>query len=102
MTDVSINAVIVSGAPTPWEAIGKSLGVRNVAITGALIALGDRKLPGPPPGIVTGAADDPPSWLKFNPNLRYLNGEIFPPIVPNVIDIRIVYYTEEAIENPSN
>ena len=31
--DVGINAVIVSGARTPWEAIGKGPGVQNVIVT---------------------------------------------------------------------
>ncbi len=46
--DVGINAVIVSGARTPWEAIGKGPGVRNVTVTGGIIALGETALAKPP------------------------------------------------------
>jgi hypothetical protein len=100
--DVGINAVIVSGAQTPWGAIGKGPGVRNVAVTGGIIALGETPLAAPSPTVTTGAADHPPTWLRLKPDLRYLNGSLFPPIVPNVIDIRIISFTEQAIENSSN
>jgi len=101
-SDVGINAVIVTGARTPWEAVGKVAGVRNVFVTGGIIALGETALARPSPGVAVGAADNPPAWLKFKPDSRYLNGSVFPPVVPNVIDIRTVSYTEEAIENPLN
>ena len=94
--------MIVSGAPTPWESIGKVAGVRNVFVTGGIIALGETALAKPFSGVMVGSADDPPAWLKFKPDLRYLNGSVFPPIAPNVIDIRTISYTEEAIENPRN
>jgi hypothetical protein len=100
--DVSINAVIVSGAPTPWEAIGKVPGVRNVLMTGGIVALGEAPLANPLADVTVGSPFIPPSWLKFKPDLRYLNGSIFPPVVPNVIDIRIISYTQEVIENPRN
>lgn len=100
--DVGINAVIVSGARTPWEAIGKGPGVQNVIVTGGIIALGETAFAEPPPGVLVGAADNPPVWLEFKPNLRYLNGSVFPPVVPNVIDIRTISNTEEAIGNESN
>jgi hypothetical protein len=90
----------VSGAPSPWEAIGKVPGVRNVVVTGDIIALGDTPLAKPPAGVSVGSAENPPIWVKFKPDLRLLNGSVFPPVVPNVIDIRILSYTEEVIENP--
>ncbi len=102
VADVGINAVIVSGAPTPWEAIGKVAGVRNVVVTGGIIALGDSPLAKPPPAVLIGTANSPPLWLKLVPELRYLNGQVFPPVVPNVIDVRTVSYTEEAVESPPN
>jgi len=74
--------------------------VQNVTITGAIIALGENVLVSPQAAKI-GAADNPPAWLKFKPDLRYLNGSVFPPIVPNVIDIRTISNTEEVIENPS-
>jgi hypothetical protein len=98
--DVGINAVIVSGAPTPWEAVGKGPGVQNVSVTGGIVALGKTALAKPPPGVSVGTADKPPAWLRLRPDLRYLNGSLFPPVVPNVIDIRTTSYTEEVIENP--
>jgi hypothetical protein len=97
--DVVINSVIVSGAPTPWEAIGKAPGVRNVLVTGAIIALGDVPLAKPPVGVTVGSAGKPPAWLKFKPDLRLLNGSVFPPVVPNVIDTRILSSTEQVIES---
>lgn len=100
--DVAINAVIVSGAPTPWDAIGKGPGVRNVVMTGGIVALGDTALAKPPLGVTIGTANNPPEWLRLRPDLRYLNGSLFPPVVPNVIDIRIISYTEEVIEDPQN
>jgi hypothetical protein len=101
-TNVRINAVIVSGAPTPWEGIGKGPGVLNVAVTGALIALGETALPKPPSGVNIGSEDHQPGWLRFEPDLRYLNGSVFPPVVPNMIDIRTISNTEEVIENSFN
>jgi hypothetical protein len=100
-SDVRINAVIVSGAPNPWEAIGKSPRVRNVIVTGGIIALGESAIINPHPELMVGAAQNPPAWLKFKPDLRYLNGSLFPPVVPNVIDIRTISYAEEATENPN-
>jgi hypothetical protein len=97
---VGINAVIVSGAPSPWEAIGKVTGVRNVSVTGGIIALGETALAKPSLGVMVGVGTSPPSWLTFKPDFRYLNGSVFPPIVPNVIDIRTISYTEEATESP--
>ena len=39
--DVEINAVIVSAAQSPWDAVKRTPGVRNVIVTGGVIALGD-------------------------------------------------------------
>jgi hypothetical protein len=100
--DVGINAVIVSGARTPWEAIGKGPGVQNVIVTGGIIAVGETAFEKPPPGVTVGIADDPPRWLEFKPDLRYLNGSVFPPVVPNVIDIRTISNTEDVIWDPPN
>jgi hypothetical protein len=99
--DVGINAVIVSGARTPWEAVGRSSGVRNVIVTGGIIALGETALAIPAPSVTVGTAESPPEWLKFQPDLRYLNGSVFPPVVPNVIDIRTISNSEAVIENLS-
>jgi hypothetical protein len=99
IVDVGINAVIVSGAPTPWEAIGKAPGVGNVVITGGIIALGETPLTRPGSVVSVGSAGACPIWLKFRPDLRLLNGSVFPPVVPNVIDIRTISNTEAVIEN---
>ena len=48
--DVAINAVIVSAAQSPWNAIRRAPGVRNVIITGGIIALGKTPIPGEIPG----------------------------------------------------
>jgi hypothetical protein len=100
VVDVGINAVIVSGARTPWEAVGRSSGVRSVIVKGGIIALGETALPPSAVGVTVGTAENPPEWLKFQPDLRYLNGSVFPPVVPNVIDIRTISNTEEAIGQP--
>jgi len=42
--DVHINAVIVSAAQSPWDAITKAPGVRHVIVTGGIIALGSELL----------------------------------------------------------
>jgi hypothetical protein len=98
-SDVGINAVIVSGAATPWKAIGKGPGVQNVTVIGGIVAMGENGLVEPPFGTEVGAADGPPAWLKIKPDLRYLNGSVFPPVVPNVIDIRTISNTEDVIES---
>ena len=83
-----LDAVIVSGASSPLNAIGKGPGVRNVIITGGVIALGTTPLPG-----------EGPSPFRLVPDLRYLNGSIFPPVVPNIIDVRIMSNPIQAVEN---
>ena len=89
--DVRINAVIVTGAVTPWGAIRKVAGIRNVYVTGGIITLGQTPLPGElPPG------SPQPKWLHVRPDLSLLRGERFPPVVPNIIDVRIMYFPVEA------
>ena len=95
--DVAINAVIVSGANSPWGAVQRAPGVRNVTVTGGIIALGKTPLPGePPPG------SPQPAWLRVVPDLRLLDGTVIPPVVPNIIDIRWLNCPIEVIENPGN
>jgi hypothetical protein len=95
--DVAINAVIVSGANSPWGAVQRAPGVRNVIVTGGIIALGKTPLPGePPPG------SPQPAWLRVIPDLRLLDGSVIPPVVPNIIDIRWLNCPIEVIENPAN
>jgi hypothetical protein len=83
--DVAINAVIVSAAQSPWDAIRRAPGVRNVIVTGGIIALGKTPIPGEIPG-----GGPQPAWLRLIPDLRLLNGSAIPPVVPNVIDVRIM------------
>ena len=83
--DIAINAVIVSAAQSPWDAIRKAPGVRNVIVTGGIIALGKTPIPGEIPG-----GGPQPAWLRLIPDLRLLNGSAIPPVVPNVIDVRIM------------
>ena len=83
--------MIVTGAVTPWGCIRKAAGIRNVYVKGALIALGQTPLPRElPPG------SPQPKWLHFAPDVRLERGEIFPPVVPNIIDVRIMYFPVEA------
>jgi hypothetical protein len=94
--DVEIDAVIVSGANSPWGAVQRAPGVRNVTVVGGIIALGKTPLPGePPPG------SHQPDWLRVVPDLRLLNGSVIPPVVPNIIDIRWLNCPIEVIENPA-
>jgi hypothetical protein len=86
--DIAIHAVIISGAQSPWQAISKAPGVRNVTLTGGLISLGKTTQPGEPV-----AGGTPPPFLKIIPEPKLLNGSIIPPVVPNVIDVRIVGYS---------
>lgn len=83
--DVGINAVIITAAQSPWDAIRKAPGVRNVIVTGGIVALGKTPNEGEIPG-----GGPQPSWLRLVPDLRLLNGSVIPPVVPNVIDIRIM------------
>ena len=95
--DVAINAVIVSGANSPWGAVQRAPGVGNVTVTGGIIALGKTPLPGePPPG------SPQPAWLRVVPDLRLLNGSVIPPVVPNIIDIRWLNCPIQVIENPAD
>jgi hypothetical protein len=71
-------------------------------VTGGIVALGETPLLNPNPLATVGAANNPPAWLRFEPDLRYLNGSLFPPVIPNVIDIRTLSYSEQAINNPQN
>lgn len=81
--DIHINAVIVSAAQSPWDAIAKAPGVRNVIVAGGIIALGKEPIDGEIPN-----GGPQPPWLRLIPDLRLLNGSMIPPVVPNVIDIR--------------
>jgi hypothetical protein len=93
--DVEIDAVIVSGANSPWGAVQRAPGVRNVTVVGGIIALGKTPLPGePPPG------SPQPAWLRVVPDLRLVDGSVIPPVVPNIIDIRWLNCPIEVIENP--
>jgi hypothetical protein len=95
--DVAINAVIVSAAQSPWDAIKKTPGVRNVIVTGGIIALGKTPIPGEIPG-----GGPEPAWLRVIPDPRLLNGSVVPPVVPNIIDIRIMNCPMKVVENPGN
>jgi hypothetical protein len=77
--------VVVSGAQSPWDAIKKAPGVRNVIVTGGIIGLGTT----PIDGEISGGGPQP-AWLRLIPDLRLLSGAVIPPVVPNVIDIRIM------------
>jgi hypothetical protein len=48
--DVEIDAVIVSAAQSPWDAIQRALGVGTVTIVGGIVALGKTPIEGEIPG----------------------------------------------------
>ena len=90
--DITINAVIVSGASSPWHAVQRAPGVRNVTVNGGIIALGRAPLAGEPlPG-------PQPDWLYVNPDPQLVNGSVIPPVVPNIIDVRWLNCPIEVIE----
>jgi len=92
--DITINAVIVSGASSPWHAVQRAPGVRNVIVNGGIIAWGKTPLPGePPPG-------PQPDWLYVNPDPGLVDGSAIPPVVPNIIDIRWLNCPIKVIEKP--
>jgi hypothetical protein len=93
--DVGINAVIVSAAQSPWDAIKRGPGVRNVIVTGGIIALGKTPIPGEIPG-----GGPQPTWLRLIPDMRLLDGSHIPPVVPNVIDIRIMNCPMKIVNPP--
>jgi hypothetical protein len=95
--DIAINAVIVSGANSPWGAVQRGSGVRNMTVTGGIVALGNTPLAGePPPGTPQ------PAWLRLIPDPRLLDGSVIPPVVPNLIDIRWLNCPIQVVENPNN
>jgi hypothetical protein len=70
--------------------------VRNIAVTGGIIALGVTTLPGePPPG------SPQPGWLRVILDPQLLDGSVIPPVVPNLIDIRWLNCPIEVVENTS-
>ena len=83
--DVEIHAVIVSAAQSPWDAVQRWPGIRNVIVVGGIVALGKTPIPGEIPG-----GGPQPPWLRVIPDLELLNGSKIPPVVPNVIDVRIM------------
>jgi hypothetical protein len=95
--DVAINAVIVSAANSPWGAVQRGSGVRNVIVTGGIIALGTTPLPAEPP-----PSSQQPAWLRVIPDPRLLDGSVIPPVAPNLIDIRWLNCPIKVVENPSN
>ena len=92
LVDITINAVIVSGASSPWHAVQRAPGVRNVVVNGGIIAWGKTPLPGEPP------PSPQPEWLHVNPDPQLVNGSVIPPVVPNIIDIRWLNCPIEVIE----
>ena len=72
---VTISAVVVSGADHPEDATGQA---EPVVIQGGVISLGDAPL---------GPGGVPPVQIK--PVDGYLRGQMIPPVVPYIIDMRI-------------
>jgi hypothetical protein len=75
----NIHAVIISGRSDPAKIVTS----QNVTLTGGVVALG--KNPAPPAA--------PSSWtigLHIVPDEALLTGAKIPPLIPNIIDVRIV------------
>jgi hypothetical protein len=89
--------VIVSAAESPWDAIKKAPGVGNVIVTGGIVALGKTPIDGEIP-----EGGPQPTWLRLIPDLTLLNGSVIPPVVPNLIDIRLMNCPIEAEAEESN
>ena len=78
-----IHAVIVSNLSDPSQVLSG-----NVNLTGGIIALG------PPTPSQKPGRWDPNVQITPDPDL--LNGSKIPPLVPNVIDVRITHYEVTA------
>ena len=80
-----IHAVIVSGLADPSQVLRG-----NVHLTGGIVALGSPDSSAPQP---------PGRWdpnVKITPDPELLNGNKIPPLVPNVIDVRIMHHEVSA------
>ena len=84
-TRAEIHAVIVSGLADPSQVLRG-----NVHLTGGIVALGSPDSSAPQP---------PGRWdpdVKITPDPELLNGHKIPPLVPNVIDVRIMHHEISA------
>ena len=84
-TRAEIHAVIVSGLADPSQVLRG-----NVHLTGGIVALGSPDSSAPQP---------PGRWdpnVKITPDPELLNGNKIPPLVPNVIDVRIMHHEVSA------
>jgi hypothetical protein len=84
-TRAEIHAVIVSGLADPSQVLRG-----NVHLTGGIVALGSPDSSAPQP---LGRWD--PN-VKITPDPELLNGNKIPPLVPNVIDVRIMHHEVSA------
>jgi hypothetical protein len=62
-----------------------------------IVALGKTSIAGEIPG-----GGPQPAWLRLIPDMRLLDGSHISPVVPNVIDIRIMNCPIKVVENPGN
>lgn len=79
---VTIAGVLVSGADTPNNAIGR---VEQVRVVGGIIAMGNP----------TGRTDRT-GLVELTADGQYLNGAIVPPVVPSIIDMRILDFSNSS------
>ena len=80
-----IHAVIVSGLADPSQVLRG-----NVNLTGGIVALGSTDPTAP---------QTPGRWdpnVKITPDPELLNGHKIPPLVPNIIDVRIMHHEISA------
>ena len=80
-----IHVVIVSGLSDPSQVL-----TGNVELTGGIVALGP---PDPTNPQIAGHWD--PN-VRITPDPELLNGHKIPPLVPNVIDVRIMHHEVSA------
>jgi hypothetical protein len=85
-TDVTVNAVIVSGADDPLNAV-ENLAPGSAYLTGGIIALGGGNVP---------PATSP---ANVYPQMEYLEGTWVPPVMVYGVDTRVEDASQTAIAN---
>jgi hypothetical protein len=82
----NIHALIVSGLSDPRSTLSRG-GSANIILTGGIVALGTTP---------TASAGPWPNGLLIVPDQNLVQGNKIPPIVPNLIDVRIIDFQTSA------
>jgi hypothetical protein len=82
----NIHALIVSGLSDPGSALSRG-GPANIILTGGIVALGTTPIVSAAPW---------PNGLHIVPDPNLIQGNKIPPIVPNLIDVRITDFQTSA------